>query len=174
MRTITIAQSDPRWAEEFSMIKAMISGHIGDLIIGIEHVGSTSVPGLEAKPIIDIDVVIEDMTCFPAIIERLNHVGFDHEGNLGVEGREAFKRRFNDGFMPYHLYVCPKDSRGYREHIAFRDYLRSHPDASREYERIKQEFARLYPHDIDSYLNGKNHFIKEILKKTLYGNEKDS
>jgi GrpB-like predicted nucleotidyltransferase (UPF0157 family) len=174
MRTITIAQADPRWSEEFSKIKAMISGYIGDLIIKIEHVGSTSVPGLGAKPIIDIDVVIEDMTLLSAIIERLDHAGFDHEGNLGVEGREAFKRRFDDGLMDYHLYVCPKDGKGYREQIAFRDYLRSHPDASREYERIKQELARLYPHDINRYLNGKNNFIEEILRKTLYRNEIDS
>ncbi|MDD1728217.1 MAG: GrpB family protein [Methanospirillum sp.] len=171
MRTITIAQADPGWAHEFLKIKAMISGYIGDQIIGIEHVGSTSVPGLGAKPIIDIDVVIEDMTYLPAIIERLGHAGFHHEGNLGIEGREAFKRRFNDEFMPYHLYVCPKDGKGYLEHIAFRDYLRSHPDTAREYERLKQKLARLYPHDIDGYLNGKNGFIKGVLAEMLNDND---
>lgn len=163
MRTITIVRADPSWNEEFSKIKAMIFEHIGDLIIGIEHVGSTSVPGLGAKPIIDLDVVIEDLTYLPTIIKRLNQAGFDHEGNLGIEGREAFKRRFDDGFMPYHLYVCPKDSKALCEHITFRDYLRSHPEDAKEYERIKQELAKSFPHDIDGYVKGKQTFIESIL-----------
>lgn len=163
MRTITIVRADPSWALEFSKIRAMISEYIGDLIIGIEHVGSTSVPGLGAKPIIDLDVIIEDLTYLPAIIKRLDSAGFDHEGNLGIEGREAFKRRFDDGFMPYHLYVCLKDNKALHEHIAFRDYLRSHPDDAKEYERIKQEQAKSFPHDIEGYVSGKQTFIESIL-----------
>ena len=167
MRTITIAMADPQWAEEFEKIRVMISGYIGDLIIGIEHVGSTSVPGLGAKPIIDIDVVIEDMSRLSSVIERLDLAGFDHEGNLGIEGREAFKRRYKDEFMPYHLYVCPKDGKGFRDHIAFRDFLRSHPDSVREYQKVKEDLALLYPHDIDAYINGKKEYIEGILTKIL-------
>lgn len=167
MRIITIAPANPRWAEEFEKIAVMISRYIGDLIIGIEHVGSTSIPGLAAKPIIDLDVVIPDMTRFPAIIERLDQAGFDYEGNLGVEGREAFKRRFDDEFMKYHLYVCPKDGKGHREHIAFRDYLMTHPEVVRKYERLKIELVRLYPNDIDGYQNGKKEFIKGILTEVV-------
>ncbi len=168
MRTITIAPADSEWVGEFEKIATMISAYIGDLFLGIEHVGSTSIPGLAAKPIIDIDVVIEDMTCLPAIIDRLDKAGFDYEGNLGVEGREAFRRRYDDDCMPYHLYVCPKDGKGYLEHIAFRDYLRAHPDVAHEYERVKKNLAKIHPHDIDEYIAGKQPFINQVLEKTLY------
>lgn len=168
MRKITIVPADSEWASEFEKIASMISGYFGKLILGIEHVGSTSIPGLASKPIIDLDVVIEDMTQFSVIIERLDQAGFDHEGNLGVEGREAFRRRYDDGCMAYHLYVCPKDGKGFLEHIVFRDYLRLHPDAAREYERIKVDLARMYPYDIDQYINGKRHFVDTVLAKTLY------
>ncbi|MDD1725209.1 MAG: GrpB family protein [Methanospirillum sp.] len=129
---------------------------------------STSIPGLAAKPIIDLDVVINDMALFPSIIECLDRAGFEYEGDLGVEGREASRRRYDDGFMPYHLYVCPKDGKGDLEYITFRDYLRSHPDAVREYEKIKKESAHQYPHDIDRYQNGKKDFIDMVLAKTWY------
>ncbi len=168
MRTITISPADPGWPHEFEKIASMISEYIGDLIIGIEHVGSTSVPGLAAKPIIDLDVIIEDISVLPKIIERLDSAGYSYEGDLGIAGRESFKRRFNDGMMTYHLYVCQKDGIGYLEHIAFRDYLRSHPEAVREYEEIKKELARVYPHDIDAYLNGKNEFIEKILAESRH------
>jgi GrpB-like predicted nucleotidyltransferase (UPF0157 family) len=167
MRRIKVLPADPGWPVEFEKIAAMIYGYIGDQIIGIEHVGSTAVPGLAAKPVIDLDVVIEDMSRLPAIIKHLDLAGFDYEGNLGVEGREAFRRRFKDGFMTYHMYVCPKDGKGYLEHIAFRDYLRSHPDEASEYEHIKKDLAIRYPDDIDRYLNGKRNFVNMVLDKTL-------
>jgi len=173
MRIITIVPADLSWPEEFEKIRVMISGFIGDLILGIEHVGSTSIPGLAAKPIIDLDVIIEDIDRLPVIIERLDKAGFDHEGNLGIEGREAFKRRFDDGYMKYHLYVCPKEAKPLKEHIAFRDYLRLHPDPALEYERIKRDLVRKNPHDIDHYVNGKTSFVEMIVKKALVLEKKD-
>ena len=81
---------------------------------------------------------------FPTVKERLSKIGFEHEGNLGVEGREAFKRTFTDDFMPYHMYVCPKDGKGHLEHIAFLKYLRHHPDAVYAYGKLKLELAERY------------------------------
>ena len=124
-RRIEVVPDDPAWIAEFQKLRAMLMGFIGDLVLDIEHVGSTSVAGLAAKPIIDIDVVMESYDVFPAIVERLAREGFEHVGDLGIAGREAFKRTFEDGFMAYHLYVCPKDGKEYRQHIALRDYLRA-------------------------------------------------
>jgi len=90
-------------------------------------------------------------------------------GNLGVEGREAFKRTFIDEFMPYHMYVCPKDGKGHIEHIAFREYLRNHPDDMNAYGKLKielaEEFKEEFKMDINSYVNGKAEFIKNSLQK---------
>jgi GrpB-like predicted nucleotidyltransferase (UPF0157 family) len=171
-RIIEIVPYSLKWKYEFEKIKAMIKNYIGDLIISIEHVGSTSVEGLSAKPIIDIDVVMDTYDVFPMIKRRLEQAGFEHEGILGKEGREAFRRKFDDDFMKYHLYVCPKDGKGYLEHIAFRDYLRSNDTARREYESLKISLGQTFKDDIDSYVNGKTHFVESILKKTIYNSNK--
>ncbi|MDM5155102.1 GrpB family protein [Bacillus sp. DX1.1] len=167
-RVIEIIPYNPEWKNEFKKIKKMINGYIGDLILKIEHVGSTSVEGLAAKPIIDIDVVIDSYDIFPHIIERLAKEGYQHQGNLGVEGREAFQRIYVDGFMKYHLYVCPKDGKSYLEYIALRDYLSANETARKEYEELKYRLAERYRFDIDNYCNAKTDFVRDILNQTIY------
>ncbi len=161
---VRVVPHDPEWKNEFLKIKAMIVDCAGDLIIGVEHVGSTAVEGLASKPIIDIDVVIDSYNVFPAVKDRLSKIGFEHEGNLGIEGREAFKRTFMDDFMPYHMYVCPKDGKGHLEHIAFRDYLRDHPEAVKAYGELKVRLAEQFRTDITSYVNAKHEFVQSILR----------
>jgi GrpB-like predicted nucleotidyltransferase (UPF0157 family) len=162
---VRVVPYDPMWKQEFLKIKAMIMDCVGDLIISVDHVGSTAIEGLAAKPIIDIDVVIDSYEIFSVVKERLSRIGFEHAGDLGVEGREAFKRTFIDEFMPYHMYVCPKDGKGHLEHIVFREYLRNHNDDMYAYEKLKMELAEQFKIDINSYVNGKVDFIKNILQK---------
>ena len=164
---VRVVPYDPEWKTEFLKIKSMISYCVGDLIIGVEHVGSTAVEGLASKPIIDIDVVIDSYDIFPAVKERLSNIGFEHKGNLGIEGREAFKRAFIDDFMPYHMYVCPEDGRGYLEHIAFRDYLRTHPEDMKAYGKLKTRLAEQFRTDITGYMDGKHEFVQNIVKKLM-------
>jgi GrpB-like predicted nucleotidyltransferase (UPF0157 family) len=161
---LRVVPHDPEWKNEFLKIKAMIVDCAGDLIIDVEHVGSTAVEGLASKPIIDIDVVIDSYDVFPAVKDRLSKIGFEHEGNLSIEGREAFKRTFMDDFMPYHMYVCPKDGKGHLEHIAFRDYLRDHPEAVKAYGELKVRLAEQFRTDITSYVNAKHEFVQSILR----------
>lgn len=166
MRTkkIIVVPYDEIWPEEFEKIRSVISMTLGDLALSIEHVGSTSVPGLWAKPIIDLDVVISDNSVLPKVIEKLKEIGYEYEGNLGIEGREAFKYESKPELMLHHLYVCPKDSPELKRHMTFRDYLRSHPDSVEEYSRVKQDGAKLYPEDIDSYLEYKGPVIEKIYR----------
>ena len=105
---------------------------MGELALRIEHVGSTSVEGMSAKPCIDVDVVIPDRTCLKAAIERLASIGYVHEGNLGIEGREAFCYTGKPHLQLHHLYVCPADSEELRRHITFREFLRQNPDAVKQ------------------------------------------
>ena len=138
---------------------------IGDLILGIEHIGSTAVEGLPAKPIIDIDIVIESPNFLDETILRLKDAGYIHEGNLGIEGREAFKYSGKEHLRKHHLYVCPKGSAELRRHITFRDYLRNNPDSAKEYGAIKEKAAKLFPDDIDKYIEYKSGYIRELYKK---------
>ncbi len=161
-RHVVVQPYDAAWERNFADIKAEIQDALGALALRIEHVGSTSVRGLSAKPIIDLDVVIRDDSAFDAVVSRLREIGYRHEGDLGIAGREAFGYEGKEHLQKHHLYVCPQDSEELKRHIAFRDYLRRHPEAVRAYSRIKEEGAALYPYDIDKYMAHKSPFIGMI------------
>ena len=166
MRTakVVVTPHDAAWKTEFEKIKAEIEDALGDLAIGIEHVGSTAVEGLVAKPCMDIDVVIRDASDFGATVAALSRIGYLHEGDLGIKGREAFDYVDKPHLMKHHLYVCVQDSAELLRHIAFRDFLRGHPEAAEEYGRIKQEAARLFPNDVARYIAYKSPCIERIYK----------
>lgn len=162
---VVVLPYDEQWKQDFLMIKNELVSALGQLAMRIEHVGSTSVEELSAKPIIDIDVVIKDYTVLEEVISALGAIGYRHEGDLGIAGREAFKYDGKDHLRKHHLYVCPENSPELKRHIAFRDYLRSHTDAVREYSHIKEEGARNYPYDIDKYIEHKTPFIERVYKE---------
>jgi GrpB-like predicted nucleotidyltransferase (UPF0157 family) len=162
---VVVLPYDDQWKQDFLKIKTELADALGQLATGIEHVGSTSVEGLSAKPVIDIDVVIKDYSVFDNVVIALEKIGYRHEGNLGIPEREAFKYDGKEHLKKHHLYVCPEDSEELKRHIAFRDYLRSHPDAVKEYSRIKEDGARMYPYDIDRYIEYKSPLIDKIYKE---------
>ncbi|SDY47972.1 GrpB family protein [Lachnobacterium bovis] len=163
MRTkhVVVLPYDEKWKQDFIDIKKELSQALGGLAISIEHVGSTSVKGLAAKPIIDIDVVVKKERINNVIL-ALKSIGYIHEGNLGIPGREAFAYEGKEYLQQHHLYVCPEDSLELKRHLAFRDYLRVHPEAVDEYSKIKVEAAKLYPEDIDKYIEHKASVIEKI------------
>ena len=167
MRTarVTVVPYDEVWTSAFDDIRRELERGLGALVLSIEHVGSTSVEGLSAKPCIDIDVVIEDYGVFSELVAALYGIGYIHEGNLGIKDREAFKYSDKPHLMKHHLYVCPKESLELKRHLTFRDYLRTHPEAARKYGEVKTEAARLYPDDIDKYIEHKSHCIVEIYRE---------
>ena len=167
MRTkrVVVLPYDATWETAFEEIKAEIEAEIGDLIIGIEHVGSTSVKGMSAKPCIDIDVVIRDYSVFDAVVQKLDAIGYIHEGDLGIQDREAFKYADKPHLMTHHLYVCPRDSEELHRHIVFRDFLRRTPEAVRKYSLVKEKAAELFPDEIDQYIAFKAPCIEELYKE---------
>lgn len=166
---VVVLPYDEAWKKDFEDIKAELVQVLEGLVLSIEHVGSTSVPGLAAKPVIDIDIVIEDQGCFEKVNTALGSIGYHHEGDLGIQGREAFKYDGKDHLRKHHLYVCSKDAAELKRHISFRDYLRAHPEAVEEYGRIKMEGAKLYPYDIDRYIEHKSLFIDGIYRMISEG-----
>ena len=124
-KPIEVVDYDPSWPALFEDIAAPLRAvFVGGLLTRIEHVGSTSVPGLPAKPIIDIDVVIPSRADLPEAIARLATLGYVHQGDLGITSRKSFRQ---PEITPRHnLYVCAEDSPELRRHLAFRDYLRAH------------------------------------------------
>ena len=164
MRTkkVVVVPYDKSWKTSFEEIKQELESVIGDLIVGIEHVGSTSVEGMSAKPCIDIDVVIEDYVVFAEVVRRLATIGYIHEGDLGIKDREAFRYSDKPHLQTHHLYVCSRYSAELHRHTAFRDFLRSSPDAAKKYSEVKETAARLFPNDIDRYMEYKSSCIEQF------------
>ena len=144
------------WPAEFERLRTRAAGAVGDVAVAIEHIGSTAVPGLAAKPVIDLVVVVEPQDLQTAI-ERLVAIGYVHQGNLGVEGREAFG--VPAGERQHHLYVSPTDSEELRAQLAFRDRLRACPALAAEYEALKREFAVRFRDDRIGYTDAKSDFV---------------
>lgn len=161
MKPVRVVAYDPEWPRIFERIRSYVWPAVRDIAIGVEHVGSTSVPGLSAKPVIDACIVVHSSREVTACIERLAGIDYVHRGNLGVPEREAFRRP--DHLPRHHLYLSPRESLSLKNHLGFRDYLRSHPDAAREYGALKASLARRFPEDIDRYIVGKTDFVLRIL-----------
>ncbi|MDD9963819.1 MAG: GrpB family protein [Gammaproteobacteria bacterium] len=149
------------WPKTFQALKARLEPALGALCRRIEHVGSTSVPGLPAKPVIDIDVVIEEDDQLEDVIERLAAIGYAFEGDKGVPGRYAFASP--PGLPDHHLYVCAEDAPELRRHLLFRDYLRRHPEEAAGYGELKRRLAKENPVDRVAYTDGKTGWIERAL-----------
>ena len=166
MRTkkVVVLPYDRTWQSDFEEIKREIEDAIGDLMIGIEHVGSTSGEGMSAKPVIDIDVIIKDYAVFDAVVRRLKAIGYVHEGNLGIKDREAFKYSNKPLLRQHHLYVCPQQSEELYRHITFRDFLATNPEAVKNYSAVKEKAAQLFPDNIEKYIAYKSPCIEELYR----------
>lgn len=162
---VIVLPYDSAWISAFEEIKAELERVIGDLVIGIEHIGSTSVEGMSAKPCIDIDVIIKDYSVFDAVVSQLETIGYIHEGDLGIRDREAFKYSNKPHLQMHHLYVCPQDSQELHRHITFRDFLRTDSEAVRTYSLVKETAAKLFPDNIDQYINYKSPCIEELYRR---------
>lgn len=172
---LLIQAYNPQWAADFQAIQKILRAAFVDLPVSIEHIGSTAVPGLAAKPIIDIDIVMQEHTAFETIKDRLATIGYKHHGNQGIPGREVFKidpttsaQEVLDS-IAHHLYVCPANSEELQRHLRFRDYLLAHEAARIQYEQLKYAIAEEAGQDRKEYAALKElkatAFINTILEK---------
>jgi GrpB-like predicted nucleotidyltransferase (UPF0157 family) len=162
-RAVEVVPYDEEWPRIFEGIHARVWPAVQHAALRMEHVGSTSVPGLHAKPVLDICIVVPSKRDVPFVIKGLAGLGYVHRGNLGVPDREAFARP--EHLPRHHMYVSPRGALSLKNQLGVRDYLRSHPDAAKEYGDLKLSLARRFPEDIDSYIAGKTEFILAILRR---------
>jgi GrpB-like predicted nucleotidyltransferase (UPF0157 family) len=164
MPTIVVEPYDPDWPLLFEQLYARVWPAVQHASIALEHVGSTAVPGLAAKPIIDACIVLPSPRDLPFVTKGLVALGYVHRGNLGVPGRDAFKAT-PDTLPKHHLYASHRGSVSLKNHLGLRDYLRANPDAAREYGALKQSLAAQFPDDIDRYIAGKTPFVLDVLRR---------
>jgi GrpB-like predicted nucleotidyltransferase (UPF0157 family) len=163
MSTLSIEDYSPHWPQRFETLRSRIAALLNGMAAAIEHVGSTAVPELAAKSVIDIDVLLTSRRHLPVVITQLASAGYEHQGDLGIPGREAFRMPPND--IPHHLYVCPPNSHEYRRHLAFRDHLRTHPEDAVSYACLKRDLAVRFSGDRRAYTEAKSNFVQGILRR---------
>ncbi|MEJ8842633.1 GrpB family protein [Lacibacter sp. H375] len=159
------------WAFNFQAIKTILAEALSDVLVLIEHIGSTAVPGLAAKPIIDIDIIFENNTDFNTIKNRLESIGYYHNGNQGIMNRDVFKRANEStkhtvlDSVTHHLYVCPAHSEELKRHLLFRNYLRTNEDARNEYQQLKLSLAQEVDHNQKLYAQLKEEKARPFIEQ---------
>lgn len=158
--TVRVVPYDPDWPRLFMQEADRIRGILGDLPVALEHTGSTAVPGLAAKPILDIlgghPPDADVLSCIAAV-ER---AGYAYRGEQGIPGRHFFRR---GDPRSYHLHLAVRDGSFWRDHLTFRDALRGDPKLRAEYEALKLALAERYPSDRESYIDGKTTFVRNAV-----------
>jgi len=160
---VVVVDYDPNWALVFLELRERLASALEDLPRAIDHVGSTSIPGATAKPIIDIDVVLRSSTDLVPTIRALGRIGYLHEGDGGIVGREAFVSPVE--LPAHHLYVVIYGNSEYDRHIAFRNYLREHSELVEQYSALKKTLAAKYRDDGGAYTKAKSDFINTVLRR---------
>lgn len=167
---VIVVDYDPNWPLLFRTLQRRFSDALGRMAAAIEHVGSTSVPNLAAKPIVDIDVLLAAESELPAAIAKLAQIGYVHQGDLGILGREAFRTPVGD--PPHNLYVCRTSNGEFQRHLLFRDYLRAHPKDAKAYGDLKKALALQFRDDRSAYVDGKSEFVAKILIRATGGSKR--
>lgn len=164
MRKLVVVPYDPTWVQAYQHEAAKIGALFGDELLATHHIGSTSIPGLSAKPVIDIMPVVRDITRVEAFNPGMIALGYEPRGENGIPGRRYFVKG-GDAHRTHHVHVYEPDHPEVARHLDFRDYLIAHPDEAAAYGRLKAELAERFRNDILAYIDGKDAFIKEILRK---------
>ena len=140
----------------------MVANALGDVLVAIHHMGSTAIPGIHAKPIIDMLAVTEDVRLLDEHASRLEALAYEALGEFGIPGRRYFRKNNVAGERTHQIHSFQADSPEITRHLAFCEYLRAHPDAAREYETLKLRLAEAHPEDIELYTEGKGALIRDI------------
>ncbi len=165
-RQITIVNYDLRWPALYEAERARLLAAVGQYITAIEHVGSTSVPGLGAKPVIDIMLGVESLADADLCIEPIVNLGYVYvpEYEDEIPNRRYFKKALADGTHTHHIHLVETTSAFWEDHLLFRDYLRAHPETAWDYERVKRSLAPYFNNGND-YANAKTDFILSVMEK---------
>ena len=163
---VEVVPHDPAWAEAFREEAAALRPIFGDEAEAIRHIGSTSVPGLAAKPTIDVLVEVRRIEAVDDLDNEMAEAGYEARGEYGIPGRRFFVK--NSGPARTHnVHVFEADSPEVERHQAFGDYLAHHPETAKAYAELKQDLARRHPTDIESYMDGKDAFVKRVEKEAI-------
>lgn len=158
--TVHVVPHDPKWKEAFAFEAARIRDVLMNIPVEVHHIGSTAIPDIYAKPIIDMLLVVQSLESLDSEAGKIVSLGYEAKGEFGIAGRRYFRKDDEGGNRTHHLHAFERNSDGHRRHLAFREYLRSHPGAAQEYSALKQHLVNAYPFSSLAYIDGKDSFVK--------------
>ncbi len=166
VRELQVVPYDSRWPERFAREADRLRAIFGAQVVAIHHIGSTAIPNVSAKPIIDVLVEVASIEAIDAFNQEMIERGYLPKGEFGIPGRRFFIKGTEER-RSHHVHVFQAGDPEMERHLAFRDYMIAHPDEAEAYTVLKRELAREFPHDAEGYMAGKNDFIVEVERKTL-------
>ncbi|AFZ34834.1 protein of unknown function UPF0157 [Stanieria cyanosphaera PCC 7437] len=165
---VEVLPHNPKWRDEFAKEANQINLALGENVVTIHHIGSTALPNIYAKPIIDLLVEVENLTQVDLCNCAMQELGYEVMGEFGIPRRRYFRKDNEVGIRTHHVHVFESASSEVERHLAFRDYMIAHQDYAQQYSQLKRELVKkLHWSDIESYMDGKDKFIKEMEKKAL-------
>jgi GrpB-like predicted nucleotidyltransferase (UPF0157 family) len=168
MDEVVLVPYDPRWTKLFADEAAQIQAALGEDCVAVEHVGSTSIPGLAAKSVIDILVGVTALTAGELTVPALEALGYEYRGENGIPGRLFFRKGSVQYRRTHHLHMVKIDHEQWIAMLSFRDSLRANPDEARRYEALKRSLALQFRVDRQAYTNGKAEYIYGVLQKACH------
>jgi GrpB-like predicted nucleotidyltransferase (UPF0157 family) len=165
--SIRVVPYDPAWVEAAQAEMNQIHSALGNLVVAIHHVGSTAIPGIHAKPVLDFMVEVQDLEQLDVQTAAMEALGYEAMGEYGIPDRRYFRKKNEQGVRTHHVHSFLAGSQGGLRHLAFRDYMIAHSDIAHAYSDLKRLLARQHPKDREAYIEGKDPFIKEHEQKAL-------
>jgi GrpB-like predicted nucleotidyltransferase (UPF0157 family) len=166
-KRITVVAYDPLWPQAFVLASSEVASAMGGNLLNIHHIGSTAIPGIHAKPIIDMLAVANDLAAVDQLAARMESLGYEAMGEFGIAGRRYFRRDNAAGERTHQVHTFQHGSLHIQRHLAFRNFLRAHAELALQYAQLKQRLAEAHPTDMNAYMDGKDGFIKEIEARAL-------
>lgn len=164
---VTVVKHDPSWVVQFEEESQRLCQSLDTIIVNIHHIGSTSIPDIHAKPVIDMLLEVDDVTALDLFNEPLSLLGYEAMGEYGIPGRRYFRLDDCKGVRRFQLHAFQTGIYDVIRHLAFRDYMLAHPDLASLYGTLKEQLAREHRNDMDAYIAGKDSFIKEHEREAL-------
>jgi GrpB-like predicted nucleotidyltransferase (UPF0157 family) len=159
-RRVAVVPYDPAWQESYQRESERIVDALGAVVVAIHHIGSTAIPGIVAKPIVDMLLEVSDIGTLDRDTPRLERLGYEARGEFGIPGRRYFRRNDEGGCRTHHVHAFAAGSAEAQRHLAFRDFMVAHPEEASTYGALKAQLAAQYPNDMDGYMDGKDAYVK--------------
>ncbi|MDJ0570054.1 MAG: GrpB family protein [Pleurocapsa sp. MO_192.B19] len=164
---VEVVPYNPQWKKAFEAESGQIAKALATNLVVVHHIGSTAIPHIYAKPIIDFLIEVKDINLVTEQTPAMAALGYEAMGEYGLVGRRYFRKEAPAGIRTHNVHIYEICSPEIERHLAFRDYMIAHPEEAEQYSQLKQELAQKYPEDIEGYMDGKDEFVKRIERKAI-------